>query len=129
MLPLDVDTLIDDFDMSSLGPLVIERRTAPTLSARGAYVPAAPTLINRRPWVAHTAGGRMLLQVPENDQNKETQCFYLKSFRLYVADDNRPPDVIRYDSRRWRVVTVHNYGPQGRSTFAMAVLVNTQENA
>jgi hypothetical protein len=130
MLPLNVDSLVDDFDLTgSLGPLKVERRTAPTLNAKGEWVAPAPTYIRISPWTAHTASGRTLLQVPEADRNSEVTEFYVKNRRLYVADANRPPDVLHYLGRRWRVVTVNRYGEQGNTWFALGVLVDLQEDA
>jgi hypothetical protein len=130
MLPLDVDGLVDSFDMSgALGPLVVERRVAPSTNARGGMDQATPVLINVRPWSAHTAGGRQLLDLPEADRNKEATVFYVQNVQLYVADDNYAADVIRYDGRRWVVKTVNRYAAQGRVWFCLAVLASTQEDA
>jgi hypothetical protein len=130
MLPLDVDGLVSDFDLSEqLGPLVVERRVAPSRNSRGGWDSATATLINVRPWSAHTVGGRQLMDVPEADRNKETTAFYVQNVQLYVADDNYAADVIRYDSRRWRVVTVNRYAAQGRVWFVMAVLADATGDA
>jgi hypothetical protein len=130
MLPLDVDSLIADFDLSkTLGQLVIERRAAPTLDAQGGFVRVTPTLLRVRPWTAHTATGRVLLDLKEADRNKETTAFYVQNIPLYVADDNREADVFRYLGRRWVTMTVNNFGPQGRCRWALAVLSDTQEDA
>lgn len=128
MLPLDVDSLVVDMDLTSaLGPLKIERGTAPTLNSKGEFVSAAPTIIRVTPWTAHTATGRNLQQVPEADRNSEVTEFYVQNRRLYVADGNRPPDILHYQGRRWRVVTVNRFGAQGRVWFALAVLVDQTE--
>jgi hypothetical protein len=130
MLPLDVDSLVTDFDLSkTLGQLVIERRAAPTLDAQGGFVRVTPTLLRVRPWTAHTATGRVLLDLKEADRNKETTAFYVQNIPLYVADDNREADVFRYLGRRWTTMTVNNFGPQGRCRFCLAVLSDTQEDA
>jgi hypothetical protein len=130
MLPLDVDGLVDAFDLTDqLGSLVVERRVAPTRNSRGGMDQATATLLSIRPWSAHTVGGRQLLDVPEADRNKEVSAFYVQNVPLRVADDNYAADVVRYDSRRWRVVTVNRYGAQGRVWFCAAVLCDTQEDA
>lgn len=130
MLPLDVDGLVDDFTLEDqLGPLVVERRAAPTRNAFGEMVQASPTLLRLRPWTAHTATGRTLLQVPEADRNSEVTQFYTGNVRLYVADAGREPDVIRYNDRRWRVVRVDNYAAQGRAFWALAVLIEQSGDA
>lgn len=128
MLPLDVDSLVGDLDLTpQLGPLKVERRAAPTLNEFGEFVQGAATTLRISPWCAHTASGRTLLQVPEADRSTETTQFYVQNARLYVADGNRPPDVLLYQDRRWRVVTVNRYGAQGRVWFVLAVLQDTQE--
>jgi hypothetical protein len=128
MLPLDVASLVDSFDLTSaLGPLKVERRTAPVVNAQGEFVVPAPTYLRVSPWSAHTAGGRTLQQVPEADRNSEVIEVYVKTFRFYVADANRPPDILHYEGRRWRVVTVNRFAKQGGTWFALAVLVDEQE--
>jgi PAS domain-containing protein len=130
MLPLDVSSLVDDFDLTSaLGPLKVERRVAPTLNAQGEFETAAPTYLRLSPWTAHTASGRNLQQVPEADRSTEVTEFYVQNTRLYVADGNRPPDILHYQDRRWRVVTVNRFGAQGRVWFVLAVLVDENEGA
>lgn len=130
MLPLDVASLVMDFDLApQYGALVIERRAAPTLGTGGVFTSAAPTLLRVRPWTAHTATGRMLLDLKEADRNKETTAFYVQNIPLYVADGNREPDVMRYQDRRWVVMTVNRYGAQGRVWFCLATLADTQEGA
>jgi hypothetical protein len=130
MLPLEVASLVHGFDLApQLGALVIERRAAPTLDAQGGFVRVTPTLLRVRPWTAHTATGRVLLDLKEADRNKETTAFYVQNIPLYVADDNREADVFRYLGRRWVTMTVNNFGPQGRCRWALAVLADTQEDA
>lgn len=131
MLPLDVGSLVADFDLSSqLGALVIERRAAPTYdSTTGAFTTAAPTLMHVRPWTAHTVTGRQIMELPEADRNKETAAFYVQNIPLYVADDSRAADVFRYQGRRWVASVVHRYGAQGRVWFCLAVVADTQEAA
>lgn len=128
LLP-DVAGLVESFDLTpQLGPLVVERYTAPTLSATmGEFTLPAPTLLHIRPWTAHTASGRSLQQVPEADRGTETIEVYVKAVRLYCADGNRPPDVLRYLGSRWRIVVDNRYQPQGGAAFVIAVLVSTQE--
>lgn len=130
MLPLDVASLVLDFDLApQLGALVIERRAAPTRSSKGVFVQASPTLLQVRPWTAHTATGREIQELPEADRNKETTCFYVQNVPLYVADDSKAADVFRYNGRRWVASVVHRYGAQGRVWFALAVVAATQEAA
>jgi hypothetical protein len=130
MLPLDVDSLVADFDLASqYGSLVIERRAAPTLGTGGVFTSPAPTLMHVRPWTAHTASGREILEVPEADRNKEATVFYVQNIPIYVADGNRQADVFRYQDRRWVASVVHRYGAQGRVWFAVCVLADTQEDA
>jgi hypothetical protein len=129
-LPLDVASLVEDFDLTPQhGALVVERRVAPTRNGRGGWTQATATLLSIRPWTAHTAGGRQLLDVPEADRNKEITAFYVQNVPLRVADDNYAADVVRYDSRRWRVSTVNRYAAQGRVWFSLGVLIDTQEDA
>jgi hypothetical protein len=130
MLPLEVASLVFDLDLApQLGALVIERRAAPTLDAQGGFVRVTPTLLQVRPWTAHTATGRVLLDLKEADRNKETTAFYVQNIPLYVADDNREADVFRYLGRRWVTMTVNNFGPQGRCRWSLAVLSDVQEAA
>jgi hypothetical protein len=131
MLPLDVDGLVSDFDLAeTLGPLVVERRVAPTYNATsGGMTRATATLLNIRPWSAHTVGGRQIMDLPEAVRNKEATAFYVQNVQLYVADDSHEADVIRYDSRRWVVATVNRYAAQGRVWFAMATLCDVQGDA
>lgn len=130
MLPLDVASLVEDFDLSPvLGPLKIERRAAPSLNALGEQVSSAPTYLRVRPWTAHTASGRNLLQVPEADRNTEVIEVYVKNVRLYVADASREPDVVHYEGRRFRVTVVNRFAKQGNVYFALAVLLDEQDDA
>lgn len=131
MLPLDVASLVLDFDLApQLGALVIERRAAPTYnSTTGGFDTAAPTLLQVRPWTAHTASGREQQDMPEADRNKEATAFYVQNIPLYAADSSHPPDIFRYQGRRWSASVVHRYGAQGRVWFCAAVLTDTQENA
>jgi hypothetical protein len=127
---VEVASLVSDLDLApQLGALVIERRAAPTLDAQGGFVRVTPTLLRVRPWTAHTATGRVLLDLKEADRNKETTAFYVQNIPLYVADDNREADVIRYQDRRWVVSTVNRYGAQGRVWFCLATMADTQEDA
>jgi hypothetical protein len=129
MLPLDVSSLIDDFDLTpALGPLKIERRLAPVLDTFGEWVESAPTFIRVSPWTAHTASGRNLLQVPEADRNSEVIEVYVKRVPLYVADSSRSPDVVHYEGRRFRVVSCFRFAQQGGTYFALAVLLDTQDS-
>jgi len=129
MLLPDVASLVDDFDLTpALGPLRVERRLAPTLdTSNGEFITASPTILRVRPWTAHTASGRALLQLPEADRSTETIEVYTKTFRFYVADDSRAADVVTYEARRWRVVIAHRYAQQGGCWFAMAQLIDTQD--
>jgi hypothetical protein len=127
LLP-DVASLVDDYNLAPVyGALQVERYAAPTVNSRGETTLPAPTIIRISPWTAHTASGRNLLQVPAADRNSEITEFYVKNIRLHVADGDRPPDVIRYADRRWRVITVNRYAPQGGVWFCMAALVDQQE--
>jgi hypothetical protein len=128
MLPLDVDSLVVDFDLTpALGPLKVERRLAAVLNEFGERVSPAPTFLRVRPWTAHTASGRNLLQVPEADRNSEVIEVYVRNVRLYVADSSRSPDVVHYEGRRFRVVTVNRFAKQGNVYFALAVLLDEQD--
>jgi hypothetical protein len=123
MLPLDVASLVEDFDLTpQLGPLVIERRAAPTVDALGEVVPGALTLVRATPWTAHTSTGRNLQQLPEADRTTETIEVYAR-VRFYVADGDRAPDVVRYKGARYRVAVVNDFSAQGRTYFAMAVKI------
>jgi hypothetical protein len=128
MALLAVASLVDDLDLTStLGPLMVHRRTAPILDGYGEWVPGGLTVHAVRPWTAHTATGRSLQQVPEADRNLEAVEFYVKNFRFYVADDNRPSDIVLYLSRFWRITAVNNYLNQGGTYFGIGVLEDPQQ--
>ena len=60
------------------------------------------------------------LQLPEADRTTETIEVYTR-VRLYVAEGDRAPDVVRYQGARYRVTVANNFAAQGRVHFAMAV--------
>jgi len=120
---LEVASLVDDFN---IGPITAQRRTAPTQNSYGVFVPAAPVNVILNPCVIHEASGRVLNQLPEADRNTQTIEVYTRGQRLYVADDNRPPDVVLYQGRSYRVSVVDDYLLAGGVYFALAVLEDPQ---
>jgi len=121
-LPLPVASLVSD---CNLGPLTVERRTPPTKTQYGDFVPSAPALIVFDPITWHTLNGRDLLQVPEADRTTEIREFYTLA-RLHVADDGFVPDVVLASGRRYRCIRVNDYDPQGEVYFTLAALENPQ---
>ena len=122
MLPLPVADLVDRFDV---GPLQVERRTPPTPNAWGGFDTAPATVLSIRPISAHNVQGRDLDQLPEADRVSEVVQFYTRT-RLYTATDGFAPDVVLYQGRRWRIVTVRDFDPQGGIYCALGVLEDPQ---
>jgi len=127
-----VSTIVDDFDLTpELGRLVVERRPPPLKTATGGFAPAAATCIKVSPWSAHNVSGRDLNQVPEADRNGEIVQFYSKDASwplgsnkgFKVADDGFAADIVVYQGRRYRVVTVRNFSAQGRAWCALGSLM------
>lgn len=117
--------LVDRFNV---GPLIVERRAAKTQNAFGGWTEPAATLLSVNPIAAHNLSGRDLEQVPEADRNRETVQFYTRGVRLRVADGGFLADVVRYRSRRFRIVTVRDYELQGDVYIAVGVLVDPQND-
>ena len=130
-LPLQVGRIINRFNV---GPLTVTRRGVPTQNARGGYVPATLFTFFVSPVAAHTVDGRQLLQVPEADRNTEIVEFYartssfpaLQEAKFFVADGGNQADVLLYDGRLFRIVTVHNYNVQGGVHIAFGALQDVQ---
>jgi hypothetical protein len=118
VIPLEVAALVDEFNV---GPLVVHRRTSPTVDVYGETVPAIDSPFVLDPVAVHTLTGRDLEQLPEADRHREAIQVYTKDARLYVAD-GFVPDVIEYRSRTFRVVHVEDYELQGEVFIAHAVL-------
>jgi hypothetical protein len=116
---LDVGDLVNTF---SVGPIAVERKAAPTLNAYGEFVPGAASTIQLNPCAIHTASGRNLDQLPEADRNRETIEVYTRGQRLYTAEDNQAPDVVIYQSRRYKVTVSNDFIANGGVYFALAVL-------
>jgi hypothetical protein len=108
-----------------MGPLELERRPPPTKNQFGGMETAAPTLITWDPVIWHTLNGRDLLQVPEADRTGEVRQYYSVQ-RPHVADDGFAPDVVLHDGRRYRMVKVHDYDPQGGVYISFAALEDPQ---
>ena len=123
MIPLEVASLIDDFNV---GPLTVERRDPPVANQFHGYDPATPAeQIVLDEVAAHNVEGRDLLQVPEADRNTEVVQFYTK-VRLHVADDGRIADIVNYRDRRYRIVRVRDFELQGEVYCAFGALEEVQ---
>jgi len=120
---LDVASLISEFNV---GPITVLRRTAPTLNSYGEFVAGAQSVVILSPCAIHTATGRVLDQLPEAERNNETIEVYTDGQRLYVADDSKPPDVVIYQGRNYRISVVNDFMLDGGVYFALAVLEDTQ---
>ncbi len=120
--PLPVADLIDEFNV---GPLTVERRSTPTQNQFGGREPVAAEVVALDPVAAHNLTGRDLDQVPEADRNSEVVQFY-SQVRLRVADGGRVADVVEYQSRRFRIVRVRDFDPQGGVFCAFGALEDVQ---
>ncbi len=128
-----VSSLVDDFD-PGIGPLTVERRVAPTQNEFGGWDASPAITFQLSPVAAHNVSGRDLDQVPEADRNSEIVQFYARDgsfpagidvgFR--VSDQGYGADVVLYEGRRYRIVTVRNFSPQGRVWCAMGALEDVQ---
>lgn len=118
---IDSAPLIASMDMTpELGPLVVRRAGASTLNAYHEHVAGAEVEHQVSPWVAHTADGTALEQVPEADRSLEHVEVYATSFAYQLRDR------FDYDGSTWRVNTAHNYIPQGGVSFATAAKEDPQ---
>ena len=122
MLPLDVAPVIVEFNV---GPLAVERRSAPTQNAFGGRDSAAPVPIVLDPVSAHNLTGRDLDRVPEAGRNSEVVQFYT-FVRLFVADGGNAADVVLHRSRRYRIVKVRDFEVQGGVYCAFGALEDVQ---
>lgn len=122
MTPLDVDVLVDEFNV---GPLVLRRSAAPTRTSRGS-TPAVPVVSQLEPVAVHNITGRDLLLVPETNRNSENIKLYTK-VPLFVATDGMAPDVVEYRGRRWRVTQCADFSLQGGVYISTAVLMDRQQ--
>ena len=121
--PLPVASLIDEFNV---GPLTVERRSTPTQNVFGGQTPAVSEQVILDVVAAHNVTGRDLDQVPEADRNSEVVQFYTK-VRLHVADGGRVADVITdYQSRRFRIIKLRDFDPQGGVFCAFGALEDVQ---
>lgn len=122
MLPLDVASLVDDFNV---GPLEVERRNPPTQNEFGGYDAATASVVTLDPVAAHNTTGRDLDQVPEADRNSEVVQFYTRE-RLFVADGGRAADVVLYRDRKFRIIRVRDFEVQGGVYCAFGALQDVQ---
>jgi hypothetical protein len=121
-LPLPVGSVIDEFNV---GPLTVERRVPPDKNQYGAFDAAVGNNIVIDPVAAHNLTGRDLNQVPEADRNSEVVQFYTK-VRLFVADGGFAADIVTYQDRRFRIVRVRDFDPQGGIYCAFGALEDVQ---
>jgi hypothetical protein len=128
-----VETLIDDFNF---GPIVVERRAAPTKDVYGAYNQGTITTFVVNPISWHEATGRDLDILPEADRNKEALQIYarLGSFPgtvgkgWRVSDQGFDADVCRIEGRKYRLVAAPRYAVQGKVWCAVGVLMEVQQS-
>ena len=132
--PMDgVETLVDTFN---LGPIVVERRNAPTKDVYGNYNQAAPLTFVVNPISWHEASGRDLDILPEADRNKEVLQIYarLGSFPgtvdkgWRVSDQGFDADVCRIEGRKYRLTSAPRYRLQGKVWCALGVLMEVQQS-
>lgn len=122
-LPLPLDSgLIQEFNV---GPLTLERRSAPVQNARGGFDDGTLTTLSLNPVAAHTVDGRDLLQVPEADRTNEVVAFYTTT-PLRTSEASAAPDVITYRGRKFRAVRVMDYQLQGGVFITLATLLEGQ---
>jgi hypothetical protein len=118
---IDSAPLIASMDMTpELGPLVVRRAGASTINAYHEHVAGAEIQYQVTPWVAHTADGTSLSQVPEADRSLEHVEVYGVDFMFELADR------FAYAGEMWRVNTRHNYIGQGGVSFATAAKEDPQ---
>ena len=121
-MPLPSADLIDEFNV---GPLEVERRDPPTQNQFGGFDVATAEEVILNPVAAHNVIGRDLEQVPEADRNSEIVQFYTV-VRLFTADGGRVADVVTYNERRYRIVTVRDFKLQGGVFCAFGALEDVQ---
>jgi hypothetical protein len=119
---VDVAEMISEMNM---GPLTLERASAPVQNSRGAYEPSTPAALVLDPVVTHTLTGRDLDQVPEANRTSEVRVFYA-TVRIYVADGGNDADVITFEGRKFRVFSSSNAAAEGGVYWANASLEDDQ---
>ncbi len=119
--------IIDALDLTPFaGALQIERRGVPVQSATGTFYPPTPAVYTYSPWVAHILSGRDLQQLPAVERETEVVQFYV---RVSSGQSLLPPvgggvaDVVRYQGRRYRVITAQNHLAIGRVWILLAGLI------
>lgn len=131
--PMDgVETTVDAFNV---GPLTVERRSAPTKDDYGVYQPGPATTYVVNPVAAHPVTGRDLDVLPEADRNSGVYQFYARrnSFPANitngwrVSDKGYDADIVQYNGRRYRLTAAPDYNLQGRVWCALGVLMETQQ--
>jgi hypothetical protein len=115
-------------DRLNVGPLTVERYGAKVQNEFGGFDTPAASTITLNKVAAHNVQGRDLEQVPEADRNSEIVQFYTKE-RLHVSDGGQLADVITYNGRKYRIVTVQDYDLQGGVWCAFGALVDLQGQA
>lgn len=118
MIPLDVATLVDEYNV---GPLSLLRSGAPVLNAYGGHDVPSPTTISLTPVAIYTPKGRELHAVPEADRHRETIAIATR-VAIRTAGDGQSADRLTYRGRNWRVVNVQDYELQGGVWLGLAVL-------
>jgi len=112
----------------NVGPLTVERRGPRVQNGRGGFDAAPATNVVFDPIAAHNVDGRDLEQVPEADRNSEIVQFYPIE-RMFTAADGFTPDVVLYNSRRYRIVKVRDFNIQGGVYCAFGALEDPQAQA
>ena len=120
---LPVADLINEFNV---GPIRIDRYSAPTVNQYGEWVSGSPTSFMVNPCAIHNSSGRSINSQPEADRNQETIEVYTK-VRLYTAEDNQAPDVVHYQGRTYTVEQVMDYRLNGGCYMSIATLEDKQE--
>ena len=111
--------------LATAGGIDILRRGEPVPNSYGEFIPAPEVIIHVEPVVVHNLSGRDLEQVPEANRNRETIEVYTR-VRLYVADDSKDADIIRYRGRRFKVIQTMDYDLQGGVWIGIATLEDKQ---
>lgn len=117
MTPLEVDGLLNDFDV---GPLNVTRRAAPTRDEHGEYPAASPSTVVLSPVAVCPPEPDQLLQVPEADRHRAVIGVYTRQ-RLHNNEGGFAADVVTWNGRPYRVVSVMDLEQQGEVFISMAV--------
>ena len=121
-----LSTVASLVDSLNIGPLAVERASAPVANAWGGYDTPTPATFQINPIAAHVSTGRDLDSDRSADRNSERVEFYTRR-RLFVSDGGQAADVITYQGRRYRVIQTQNYDPQGAVYISIGVLEDVQQ--